>query len=83
MSMLQFIKRFLGKHAPVRKSTLLDKVDTLAEQAHFEQAQQQDNAARKRVESERLWAEAQAHEAGATRLQNLAEKLEELTDSPV
>ena len=83
MPLLQFVKNFLGKHAPVRKSTLIDKVDSLAEQARFEQAQQQDNAARKRVESERLWAEAQAHEAEATRLHNLAEKLEELTDSPV
>lgn len=83
MPLLQFVKHFLGKQEPMRKSTLLDKVDSLAEKARFEQVQQHDNAARKRVESERLWAEAQAHEAEATRLQNLADRLEELTDSPV
>lgn len=81
MPLLQFVKNFFSKHAPVR--TLLDKVDSLAEQARFEQAQQQEQASRKRFESERLWAESQSHEAEASRLHNLAEKLEELTDSPV
>ena len=83
MPLLQLVKNFFGKHAPVRKSTLLDKVDSLAEQARCELAQQQEQASRKRFESESLWAEAQANEAEATRLQNLAEKLEDLTYSPV
>lgn len=83
MPLLQFVQHFLGKQEPMRKSTLLDKVDTLAEQARFEQAQQHEQASRKRFESERLWAESQSHEAEASRLHNLAEKLEELTDSPV
>lgn len=83
MPLMQLVKNFFGKHAPVRKSTLIDKLDSLAEQARLEQAQEQEQASRKRYESERLWAESQSHEAEASRLHNLAEELEELTNSPV
>lgn len=60
--------------------TLADEVAALSERASWEYATAASKAQQARIESERLWAEAEAHDQAATRLHNLADKLDALLD---
>ena len=62
--------------------TILDAVDGLQDQSRRAAVNTAELAQFKRIESERLWAEAEALQAEANRLETLSRNLAELTGLP-
>ena len=78
----KFLKLFAANPF-VAPQSLADKVAELQAQAEQEHAEAVMQAQEAYSESMRLWAVYESHRDEALRRKNLAEKLEELTDSPV